>query len=91
MIIGRNKVKHSPSAIVLNVSFSVPVICTAYQIGMVIWLSGEDAPSNICTVLIVHHCNEEFRLFATVAMCCDNFDACIMTVLEDEVITTQLA
>jgi len=67
------------------------VICTAYQIGMVIWLSGEDAPSNICTVLIVHHCNEEFRLFATVAMCCDNFDACIMTVLEDEVITTQLA
>jgi hypothetical protein len=58
---------------------------------MVIWLSGEDAPSNICTVLIVHHCNEEFRLFATVAMYCDTFDACIVTILEDEVITTQLA
>jgi hypothetical protein len=61
---------------------------TGYQIGMVIWLSVEDVPSNISTVLTVHHCNEEFRLFATVAMYCDTFDACIMAVLEDEMIIT---
>jgi hypothetical protein len=47
----------------------------------------EDVPSNISTVLTVHHCNEEFRLFATVAMYCDTSDACIMAVLEDAVIT----
>lgn len=66
-------------------------MCTAYQIGMVIWLSGEDAASNICTVLIMHYSNEEFRLSATVATYCDTFDACIMAVLVDEVITTQIA
>jgi hypothetical protein len=49
---------------------------------MVIWLSGEDAPSNICTVLIVPYSNEEFRLSATVAMYYDTFDACIMAILE---------
>jgi hypothetical protein len=57
---------------------------------MVIWLSGEDAPSNICTVLIVHYSNE-FRLSLTVAIYCDTFDACIMAVLEDEVIRAELA
>jgi len=58
---------------------------------MVIWLSGEDAPSNVCTVLIVHDSNEEFRLSATAAVYCDTSDACIVAVLEDEVITAELA
>jgi hypothetical protein len=57
---------------------------------MVIWLSGEDAPSNVCTVLIVQYSNE-FRLSATVAVYCDTSDACIVAVLEDEVITAELA
>jgi hypothetical protein len=41
--------------------------------------------------LIVHYSNEEFRLSATVAMYFDTFDACIMAVLEDEMITAELA
>jgi len=39
----------------------------------------------------VHYSNEDFRLSATVAIYCDTFDACIVAVLEDEVITAELA
>lgn len=65
-----------------DVSVFFLVVCTRYQIQRVSWLSGEDAPSNICTVLVMHHCSEEFRLSATVAMYCDTFDACNVAVIE---------
>lgn len=45
----------------------------------------------MCTVLIVLYSNEEFRLSATVVIYCDTFGACIVAVLEDEVITAELA